>query len=694
MVESSNDRRAKVSVTLWGRYVDQIVDFMNKYTKGPAVVAIQWYIDEFRGFGDNLQPAELIKSPFNGNSSSSIVSASPYDDPFSSMNVTSISDLLLANDESSHWIAAKNSNDQLQTIEEFDRFLGNPFVFKVAIKLTSWNPTSSFIVQKMSSDQALIEKLTKDTKQDADLASVDDNITPEHTKSFPLSNELEGRCSSFNEETTNLEYLNIDLPTYECEFCGALFWYEECINKNGERLKFSQLYIYDIDNEISNRMRVASIQISQRSSAASNRDNLRLKLTKKRNTDARVYNLPTTDEITALIVRSFDIHNGQRDIIVEKTSELSRGQSTSSNLGKMIVLPSSFTGRESKGHDKVIAAICNSTSNGSNEENIDEIKMYYDCIYISPCEAVWRIFGFDINTREPSIERLPFHLPNEQGVVFAYGNSIDAIVFNATMKQTKVMAWFETNKRYPKARSLTSFTCGKEGKEKKERRRGVYCVFCLDTRFASVIVIHKRFKQIRCGLQAMVINDKWTEYKDDDVKKDDFVKEKILSDRFWNKIDYILSFTKPIYDMLRYCDTDKPTLHLDVESSFYNVVYNILIDRCTESCTPLHCLAHSLNPRNWSSYSFIHSMRRNKITHKRAEDLVFVPTNLRLLSRQSSNYKEGETKMWDIGGDRWEHFDGLGTLEVASLSLDELELEADLLVADGGENDEIPIVEV
>ncbi|KAF7801618.1 uncharacterized protein G2W53_040729 [Senna tora] len=36
--------------------------------------------------------------------------------------------------------------------------------------------------------------------------------------------------------------------------------------------------------------------------------------------------------------------------------------------------------------------------------------------------------------------------------------------------------------------------------------------------------------------------------------------------------------------------------------------------------------------RNWSTYSFIHSVRRNKMKSIRAEDLVDVHTNLRLLS--------------------------------------------------------------
>ena len=32
-------------------------------------------------------------------------------------------------------------------------------------------------------------------------------------------------------------------------------------------------------------------------------------------------------------------------------------------------------------------------------------------------------------------------------------------------------------------------------------------------------------------------------------------------------------------------------------SPFYQVVYQILVDRWAKNNTPLHCLAHSLNPR-------------------------------------------------------------------------------------------------
>ncbi|KAF7835310.1 uncharacterized protein G2W53_010169 [Senna tora] len=115
--------------------------------------------------------------------------------------------------------------------------------------------------------------------------------------------------------------------------------------------KFSQLYIYDTDNEVSNRIQIASTSRSQsrydatliiqithmlddfnplvmqyrsvkESVNSRHVENLRLKLIGKRISDARTYNLPTTSEVAALIVRDLDMETDKRDIIVEIRSGL------------------------------------------------------------------------------------------------------------------------------------------------------------------------------------------------------------------------------------------------------------------------------------------------------------------------------------------------------------------------------------
>jgi hypothetical protein len=66
-----------------------------------------------------------------------------------------------------------------------------------------------------------------------------------------------------------------------------------------------------------------------------------------------------------------------------------------------------------KGHDRVTAGFYRSASDANGSQVVDEIKMYYDCRYLSACEAIWRIFVFDVNYREPSVEKLGFHLEGE-----------------------------------------------------------------------------------------------------------------------------------------------------------------------------------------------------------------------------------------------------------------------------------------
>ena len=82
-----------------------------------------------------------------------------------------------------------------------------------------------------------------------------------------------------------------------------------------------------------------------------------------------------------------------------------------------------------------------------------------------------------------------------------------------------------------------------------------------DTRFASTIVMLKRFKTIKRGLEQLVISEEWEMYKEHDVVKAKKVNDKILNEDFWMDMDYILSFTASMYEMLRLADIDKPCLH-------------------------------------------------------------------------------------------------------------------------------------
>ncbi|XP_072090532.1 uncharacterized protein [Arachis hypogaea] len=108
-----------------------------------------------------------------------------------------------------------------------------------------------------------------------------------------------------------------------------------------------------------------------------------------------------------------------------------------------------------KGHDRVTASFYRSATSDTDNDQCDEVSMYYDCRYISPCKATWRIFGYSIYYRNPSVVRLGFHLPGEQPVIFKDDENLDDVVRKESVKESMFLRWFEANKKYPEARSLT-----------------------------------------------------------------------------------------------------------------------------------------------------------------------------------------------------------------------------------------------
>lgn len=92
-----------------------------------------------------------------------------------------------------------------------------------------------------------------------------------------------------------------------------------------------------------------------------------------------------------------------------------------------------------KGHDRVTAAFYEESRNHNKDDFVDEISIYYDCRYISPCEAVWRMFAYDIHYRDPPVERLSFHLPDEQVIIFGDDEPVDSVMSRPRVNRSKFM---------------------------------------------------------------------------------------------------------------------------------------------------------------------------------------------------------------------------------------------------------------
>ncbi|XP_056696720.1 uncharacterized protein [Spinacia oleracea] len=151
-----------------------------------------------------------------------------------------------------------------------------------------------------------------------------------------------------------------------------------------------------------------------------------------------------------------------------------------------------------------------------------------------------------------------------------------------------------------------------------------------ETRFASHYVVAERMKEVKEGLEKMVMDSDFrvlfrTTKNPIDIKAREY-KERILNDSWWDNLDYFLKFAEPIYEMIRVGDKDAPVLHLVYDmwdtmiervkvhvfhhegkdiladtSEFFDAIHKVLESRWNKSSTPLHCLAHSLVPRFYST---------------------------------------------------------------------------------------------
>ncbi|XP_057730010.1 uncharacterized protein LOC130945295 [Arachis stenosperma] len=91
---------------------------------------------------------------------------------------------------------------------------------------------------------------------------------------------------------------------------------------------------------------------------------------------------------------------------------------------------------------------CNK-SNEHGVQNVDEIKQFYDCRYLAPCESAWRLHAFDILHKWPYVQQLIFHLPGSQNLIFTDDDKIPKIVEKNKYKDTIFIAWMRADVKFP-----------------------------------------------------------------------------------------------------------------------------------------------------------------------------------------------------------------------------------------------------
>ena len=81
--------------------------------------------------------------------------------------------------------------------------------------------------------------------------------------------------------------------------------------------------------------------------------------------------------------------------------------------------------------------------------DIDEVKDYIDARYVGACEAVWRIYSYDMSDQYPNIVRLQLHEEGKHMVQFVEGDEANVVQNSEDAKSTLTkyfeQVWFEYN---------------------------------------------------------------------------------------------------------------------------------------------------------------------------------------------------------------------------------------------------------
>lgn len=109
----------------------------------------------------------------------------------------------------------------------------------------------------------------------------------------------------------------------------------------------------------------------------------------------------------------------------------------------------------SKGNERVAVGLFSSSNNKDSQCINDEVQQFLNCRYISSCEVSWRALRFPIHHHSPSVQRLSFHLPNKQPVVYRENQDITTLLDNPRVLESQFLLWMEMNKQDSSARKLT-----------------------------------------------------------------------------------------------------------------------------------------------------------------------------------------------------------------------------------------------
>ncbi|CAN1151782.1 ATP-dependent DNA helicase PIF1 [Linum perenne] len=120
---------------------------------------------------------------------------------------------------------------------------------------------------------------------------------------------------------------------------------------------------------------------------------------------------------------------------------------------------------------------------------VDEIKAFMDCRYITPGEACWRLFKFELYNNNPSVQRLSYHLPGQQPVFSTMNSTMDELLEADLAHTSMLLEWMERNKHDSEARKYTFLEFPKHYVWSTTRKTFLWQVISLKLRSEKKVVI-------------------------------------------------------------------------------------------------------------------------------------------------------------------------------------------------------------
>ena len=120
----------------------------------------------------------------------------------------------------------------------------------------------------------------------------------------------------------------------------------------------------------------------------------------------------------------------------------------------------------------------------------------------------------------------------------------------------------------------------------------------------------KRLREVKAALGAMVISDLWSFWRKTDQIASKKVKETVLDDGWWERVNVIIKIMEPIISLLRFADTDHPILG-DVYEGWDSMIESVKTIVMENDCTEYGTSSESL----WSTIQDILISRWDRIAH-------------------------------------------------------------------------------